>query len=229
MLKSIAFPSFPSICLADNIIPLSMKVKNLGVIFESNLSWTSQINNISKKVNFTFHSLRRLQNFLPFETKITLAQSLLLPLLDYGDVCFLDATEELWNKLERLQNLGIRFIFGLRKFDHVSAFRAQLKWLPIRRRRDLHILSYLYFILFSPLSPKYLRERFQFFVPRGVPCRTAVSLRLMAPSHCSSRFGGSFTSKAVRLWNSIPHDIRASTSINIFKRKVKEHFLLSQI
>lgn len=227
MLRSIVLPLSPAITLGDNIIPLSVKVKNLGVIFENHLSWTSHINDISKKVNYTFHSLRRLQFFLPFETKIILAQSLLLPILDYGDVCFLDATEELWNKLERLQNLGIRFIFGLRKYDHVSAFRSKLKWLPIRRRRDLHILSYLYFILFSPLSPLYLRERFEFLYPRGAPCRTSVSLLLKAPAHCSSRFGGSFTAMAVRLWNNIPHEIRASTSLNMFKSKLKEHFLLS--
>ncbi|CAG9137835.1 unnamed protein product [Plutella xylostella] len=65
-------------------------------------------------------------------TKLSLATSLLLPILDYADVCYLDVTEALLNKLERLQNTCIRFIFGLRKYDHVSSYRAKLKWLPIR-------------------------------------------------------------------------------------------------
>ncbi|PZC81529.1 hypothetical protein B5X24_HaOG212453 [Helicoverpa armigera] len=170
-------------------------------------------------------SLKRLQKFLPFSTKITLAQSLLLPLLDYADVCFLDATEELLNKLERLQNLCIRFIFGLRKYDHVSEFRSQLKWLPIRQRRDAHILSFLFSLLHNPNAPNYLKERFEFLVPRGKPCRSSSSLLLRVPPHTSSRYDGSFTVRAVRLWNALPHSIRDSTSLDVFKRRIKEHFL----
>ena len=59
------------------------------------------------------HSLKRLQNFLPIRTKTALAQTLLLPLLDYADVCYPDANEEILDKLDRLQNMCIRFIFGL--------------------------------------------------------------------------------------------------------------------
>ena len=58
-------------------------------------------------------------NFLPIRTKATLAQTLLLPLLDYDDVCYPDANEEVLDKLDRLQNMCIRFIFALHKFDHV--------------------------------------------------------------------------------------------------------------
>lgn len=221
---SIVSQNPPSVLYDGVMISYSNKVKNLGVIFDNQLSWSSHINEVSRRVNFTFQSLKRLQKFLPLETKITLAQTLLLPLLDYADVCFLDATEELLNKLERLQNLCIRFIFGLRKFDHVSEFRSQLKWLPIRRRRDLHVLTFLYNILYNPLSPSYLRERFDFLVPRGEPSRSITSLRLKFPTHSSKRYGGSFTVHAVRLWNSLPHAIRASPSLNIFKSKVKEHY-----
>lgn len=60
--------------------------------------------------------LRSLEVFLPIPTKISLAQSLLL---DYADACYPDFFESLLNKLESLQNLCIRFIFGLRKFDHI--------------------------------------------------------------------------------------------------------------
>ena len=56
-------------------------------------------------------------------------------------------TEELLKKLERFQNLAILFIFGLRKYDHISQFRAQLNWLPIRLRRDMHIITFLFKIL----------------------------------------------------------------------------------
>jgi hypothetical protein len=85
----------------------------------------------------------------------------LLPIIDYADTCYLDLTEEQLNKLEGLQNISIRFIFGLRKYDHISHFRAKLKWLAIRLSRNAHIVSLLYNILFNPKYPSYLREHFK--------------------------------------------------------------------
>lgn len=61
-----------------------------------------------------------LRNFLPNATKVTLAQSLMFPILGYTVASLTDPTEEQLNKLERLENLCIRFIFGLRKYDHES-------------------------------------------------------------------------------------------------------------
>lgn len=215
----------PQVFFDNTVIPYSSHVKNLGILMDCNLSWGMHVAEVSRRVFCSFQSLKRLQKFLPFQTKITLAQSLLLSLLDYADVCFLDATEELLDKLERLQNLCIRFIFGLRKYDHVSEFRSRLKWLPIRRRRDVHILSFLYSLLHNSHSPSYLRERFEFLVPRDKPCRSSSSLLLRVPPHASSRYGGSFTVHAVRLWNSLPNTIRGSSSLDVFRRRIKEHFL----
>lgn len=225
MLNLLDCLSLPAVTFNDVPIPYATSAKNLGVIFDNHLSWKSHVNAVSKKVNFTFQSLKRLQKFLPHYTKVTLAQALLLPLLDYADICFLDANEELLNKLERLQNLCIRFIYGLRKYDHVSTYRSQLKWLPIRKRRNTHVLSYLYTILNNPLAPSYLRERFDYLVPRGVQTRTIKSLLLKVPSCESSRYAGSFTVKSVKLWNSLPHRIRASPSLDAFKTRLKEYYL----
>ncbi|CAG9104276.1 unnamed protein product [Plutella xylostella] len=143
MLRKIDVSAAMRVMYDQTVIPYVASVKNLGVIMDCTLSWIPQVDAVSKKMFASFHSLKRLQYFLPLNTKVTLAQSLLFPILDYADVSYLDLTEELLNKLERLQNLCIRFIFGLRKYDHISEYRAQLQWLPIRLRRNTHILNIL--------------------------------------------------------------------------------------
>ncbi|CAG9785729.1 unnamed protein product [Diatraea saccharalis] len=171
-------------------------------------------------------SLRRLRNFLPTATKISIAQSLLLPVLDYADACYPDLTFDLFGKLERLQNLAIPFIFGLRKYDHVSEFRQQLQWLSIRQRRDLHILSLLYSVLFNPKCPFYLKQRFKFLSStHDLPLRSSDSLRLSVPQNRSKFYSQSFTLHATRLWNSLPEDIRRSQSLYSFKSRVFARFL----
>ncbi|KOB76606.1 putative RNA-directed DNA polymerase from transposon BS [Operophtera brumata] len=121
----------------NNLIKLLMEAK-------IKLSWVPHIKELSRKFYATLHSIIRLKHFLPTSTKISLVNSLLLPIIDYADVAFLDLSEDLLNKLDRLMNTCIRFIFCLRKYDHVSIFRAKLKWLQIRERRNLRTLCVLF-------------------------------------------------------------------------------------
>ncbi|CAG9097177.1 unnamed protein product [Plutella xylostella] len=85
MLNKIDFATAARIRYDQIDIPYVTSVKNLGVIMDSTLSWIPQVDAVSRKMFASFHSLKRLQYFLPFMTKITLAQSLLLPILDYAD------------------------------------------------------------------------------------------------------------------------------------------------
>ena len=196
------------------------------MIIDQSLSWGLQLQETSRKVFAAAGSLRRLRNFLPTATKIALSQSLLLPILDYADVSYLDLTEEQLDKLERLQNFCIRFIFGLRKYDHISEFRNRLKWLPIRLRRNTHILSLLYNVLFNPTTPLYLKERFKFLHDTHAKfLRSSEDLRLEMPIHSTTHYDKSFTVQAVRLWNALPIPIRKAQSIGCFKRMLKTHYL----
>ena len=226
LISKIDLFTLPPVCLDGVIIPYSKSVKDLGIILDQNMSWDSQLCDVSRKMFASLGSLKRLRNFLPIPTKIALANTLLLPILDYADPCYLDLREEQLNKLERLQNVCIRFIFGLRKYDHISDFRKKLKWLPIRLRRNTHILHLLYCILFNPTSPPYLKERFEFLGgshPRRL--RSDNSLVLKIPQHSSSFYSDSFTVTACRLWNALPLNVRNSKTFPTFKKRLKKHFL----
>lgn len=223
--NSIGNSSIPQLKYNDSIINLNSTGRNLGLIFSSDFSWVAYTNHIHNKVYRSFHSLKHLQNFLPFKTKISLVQTLIFPIIDYADSCYPDATEEILDRLERLQNVCIRYIFGLRKFDHISSFRKKLGWLPIRLRRNSRLLSLLYNILFNPSYPSYLRDRFDFLYPLDLPCRPCVRNLLRVPVHNTSYFSSSFSVRAVKLWNSLPHSIRTSESLDIFKNRLKQYYL----
>lgn len=201
-------------------------VKNLGIIMDNSFSWSPHISEVSRKFFAVICRLRRWKKLLPIKTKISLAQTLLLPLLDYADACCCDLPQILLNKLDRLQNMAIRFIFSLKKFDHITEHRIQLKWLTIRQRRNLHILSLLYTILFHPYTPEYLKTRFSFLGSNhSLNLRSLSDNRLKLPISRTQTYGDSFTVKAAVLWNALPRDIRAAKSVSIFKRRVKNYFL----
>lgn len=184
------------------------------------------IDSVCNKIYRAASGLRRLRNFLPIPTKISLVQSLLLPILDYADISYPDLNDEHLRKLERMQNYCIRFIFGLRKFDHVSQFRRDLKWLTIRDRRNFHLLSLLYNVLFYPLSPNYLKNRFTFLSnTHDRNLRSSSNLILNIPLHSSTSYSNSFTIKSAKLWNALPLSVRIAPSITIFKKLLREHYL----
>ena len=137
----------------------------------------------------------------------------------------MDASEEILNKLERLQNISIRFIFDLKKFDHVSNYRKQLKWLPIRHRRSSRILCFLFNVIHNPDFPQYLRDRFSFVHSNDTLCRAQKRTLLLMKPHKTDFFSYSFSVHAVRLWNSLPYKIRESESLPIFKKRVKDYFI----
>jgi len=115
LLAKVDVSMLPRVILNGITVPFSEKVKNLGIYIDNTLSWSPQLQIISRKLYGSAASLRRLRNFLPIATKTALAQSILLPILDYANVSYLDLNENQLDKLERLQNFCIRFIFGLRK------------------------------------------------------------------------------------------------------------------
>ncbi|CAH2240556.1 jg21030 [Pararge aegeria aegeria] len=216
--------NLPPVVYNGVTIPYCDTVKDLGLHLDKQLSWSVHVNVLSRRMFATIRSLRRLRSVLPIPTKVMLAHSLILSILDYADTSYLNLTEDQLNKLERLQNLAIRFIFGLRKYDHVSEFRLKLKWLPIRRRRDLHVLSLLYCVLFNPKTPSYLKEKFNFLGVQS-DIRSCRTLTLSMPFHKTKFYKHSFIVQATELWNALPISIRQSRSLDIFKNAVKAHYL----
>ena len=67
-------------------------------------------------------------------------------------------TKHLQDKVQKVQNRCIRFIFGLRKYDHVSHIRKSNQILSMQNRRLLHSLSMMFRIK-NKLAPSYLCER----------------------------------------------------------------------
>lgn len=86
----------------------------------------------------------------------------MFPVIDYGDVCYLNVNAALLNKLDRLFKNCIRFIFNLRKFDRVSTYRTKPPWFNVRQRHSLRALTTLHSLLNSN-SLTYLTSHFQYF------------------------------------------------------------------
>uniref|UniRef100_A0A8D8PUA7 Uncharacterized protein n=1 Tax=Cacopsylla melanoneura TaxID=428564 RepID=A0A8D8PUA7_9HEMI len=102
----------------------------------------------------SFHSLNRLK------TKKLLSTSLIFPTIEYGGIVLSNMSCMSLKKLQTYQNACIRYIFGLKKHDHVSELRSSVMWLPVGRRLEHQTLCLLWKTMNEELSPSYLQSSF---------------------------------------------------------------------
>jgi hypothetical protein len=68
-LKKICIDNLPPIKINNSTISYSNNIKNLGVYFDSNLSWDVQVRHISSKFMGNIYALNRCRNFIPVALK----------------------------------------------------------------------------------------------------------------------------------------------------------------
>ncbi|KAJ4447455.1 hypothetical protein ANN_09462 [Periplaneta americana] len=72
-----------------------------------------------------------------------------------------DLSSELSVKLQRAQNMCVRYVCNIRRYDHISPSFASFRGFRLKERRTLHSLSLLFRILHT-LTPNYLSSRFSY-------------------------------------------------------------------
>ena len=108
-----------------------------------------------------FFQICRYRKFLNKEAKIILCESIVLSQFNYCDIVYSNMDKYLKYKIQKIQNLCLKFIFDIKKRDHVdyNSLKSELKWLDMNQRRLKHGLTLIYKILHG-LAPNYLRDTF---------------------------------------------------------------------
>lgn len=194
--------------------------KNLGIIFNKNLTWNDHINCTVGRVYGMIRTLWVTQYFTPYRIRILLAKTYLIPTLLYGCELFANCDSTSRQKLNVLYNNIARYIFGLKRSDHISSFSKQIFNLTFDNLLKLRSLLMLHKIIISK-EPKYLYERLRFL-------RSNRSNQLIQLKHTQLNSERQFYINSIRLWNSLPNTLQAITNPVQFKSKLSHYFSLLQ-
>ena len=115
----------------DQITPVT-SVRNLGVIFYSNLKMYMQITKACQNAHYHLHNIRRIRNFLSQEATCMIIHAFIASQIDYCNSWMNGLPENLIKKLQRVQNTAARLVFSLRKYDRITPALVTLHWLPIK-------------------------------------------------------------------------------------------------
>lgn len=83
-------------------IPQEQSAKLLGVKFNQHLAWTEQVNSVLKSAYGTLRALKNFKRFTPYKVRKSLAEALILSILNYGNVVYGQSPIYLQTRLQRL-------------------------------------------------------------------------------------------------------------------------------
>ncbi len=111
-------------CFLDS----SSSVRNLGVLFDSNLSFHSHVSSIC---NTELCYLKNISKLRPMSNAEMLIHAFMTSRLDYCNALLDGCSARLINKLQMLKNAAARVLTRTKKYDHISPVLSTLHWLPI--------------------------------------------------------------------------------------------------
>lgn len=229
-LREINLATLPPITIGNSILPYVNSVRNLGVQLSADLSWKKHVAMISQKVHSTLHKLKYHKNSLSIDLRSKLISTLVFPHFDYCCLVYNDTTDELNTKLQVLANNCIRFVFDLRRDEHVTPYRLRLGWLTVKQRR-LYFLGIMTYKIIHSQAPPYISEllpRVEETLRRSVRARVTNSTFII-PNHRTTTYHRSFRLSAAYFWHSLPANIINATSLPLFKAMLYSHLLSSPI
>ena len=137
----------------------STKIKYLGIILDSRLTWKEHINELSKKLNRSMGMLFKTRDFCPPSILKNLYHSIFNSHVNYGLPVWGYASDILLDKIIKAQKKAIRTITFSKYTEHVAPLLKKLNILNIKDQRYLKTASLLWDLKSSTL-PQSLASHF---------------------------------------------------------------------
>lgn len=137
-------------------------LKILGVTLDSQLNFSNHVKSICQNVIIKLKTLYRCVKILPISAKLEIVRSTILPAIYYAIPAFAHClTQENVIILTKLQNRALRFVYNLKKFEHISEVRLSSRMLSIMGCCDLQTVQLIYKVLLTG-KPEYLKKKLIF-------------------------------------------------------------------
>ena len=194
------------------------KVENwkvLGVIFQENLSWEKDIDELICSCYNRFFVLKKIKRFPPQTTRKYLAEALIILKIDYGNIIYFNASQNSLIQLQKLLKVTCSFANGCysNSLDLILLF-----WLLISERIHFCIMKLTHTALYVMPFPSYLKLSFkklsQYFQNKD---------EFLINNY--NKNSNTFCGKACTLFNNLPYQIRGISSFKSFSKEVKKYLM----
>ena len=172
-----------------------------------------------QSANFHLRNIGKIRHLIDDETCKLLVHYFVTSRLDYCNSLLIGTSSTLIHSLQLVQNRAARIVKRVKKYDHITPVLKELHWLPVKERIEYKTLLTTYKVIHDN-EPAYLSDLLE-VNKSGRHLRSSDSIVLKQPVPKTKFSEKAFSVSAPRLWNSIPPQIRSSTTVDSFKRQLK--------
>lgn len=204
------------------------QAKLLGVIVDSRLSWTSQINYVLQKMGRSMGIIKHCRECIPRWLTKQLVQSLVLSYLDYASVVWSNTSENNLHKLQVAQNKAARIVLGCPYRTNVRTMHNSLAWLTVKCRLKYFLITFIRNIILTKI-PKVIHNKLSFFSDNhSYGTRQTSVTRCALPCCKTNQMQRTVCYRAMVAWNALPGFLLLENSKRCFQKKLKVFLFIQE-
>lgn len=214
--------------LIDNVaIDIVDEIKYLGLIIDNKLSFKSHLNYICKKIGKKLYFFSIIRKNLSVMSAIKIFNVMLKPHFEYCASILFTFNAEMMNRLQKLQNRGMRTILKLNRYTSKTFMLEALKWMSVSQKIKMSVLILVYKIK-NKMLPTYLTNRLVYVDDiHHHYLRNKSNFRLNF--FCNNKTQNMLMYNGLKLYNELPNSLKFEQNFKKFKKAlikyVKETFV----
>ena len=217
----------PDIRLQFNgsLITPTAKAKNLGVVFDSQLTFNNHISNVVSSCFYQLRQLKHVRRNLSNDCTKSLLHAFVTSRIDYCNSLFSGLPIYQLNRLQSVLNAAARVYCS--NYSHYMSItgilRNDLHWLKIPQRIE-YKLCITMFKYFNDSLPTYLSDTLNptTSIQYRQNLRSSSTKSFILPKINTKSYGArSFYYSGPAAWNRLPSSLRTCSSFNVFKKELK--------
>ncbi|KAK0141171.1 hypothetical protein N1851_021853 [Merluccius polli] len=181
--------------ISKHLESLSLKtrdqVRNLGVLIDSDSTFSSHIKSITKTAFYHLKNISRVKGFLSQTDQEKLIHAF----------------------------ISTRVLTRTKRSEHITPVLKSLHWLPVSYRIYFKVLLLVYKSL-NGLGPEYMNDILVEYKPsRALRCTDLG--QIVKPRVQTKHGEAAFSCYAAQNWNKLPAELKSAPTVSIFKSKLK--------
>ena len=195
-------------------------IKSLGAYLNGTMSMNTMVSQCTKSCFCNLKKLGRIKYILDINERMLVIKSFILTKLDYCNLLLSNVPRTCIQPLERVLNTGIRYIYNLKKRDHISPYYKSAHILPIPYRIMYKSCVMVYKII-NGLAPDYMNDLIIMDSPSS-------NIYLRSDNDyfkvMQTGYENTLQYAMIKNWNTLPYNLRSSENIYIFKKQLKTYY-----
>ena len=212
--------------MGTEVLKYKENTKYLGLLLDHKLTWDCHVKELNKKLVKYMGIFSKIRHCLPLPCRHTVYSDFISSRLNYGSEMYVKTTKKFIQPLIVTQNKILRTLQFKNIKTPVNSLYQEFGVLKLRDLHDFNICCIVHkFIHFPHLLPEAINNIF--FQNDQIHHYDTRHKKDLHPIKTKTKLYGEKTVsfQGRNCWNKLPSDIKEIKSINLFKKKLKQHMI----